>query len=92
MKKLLKAFQLSLILATATVALVDYSFAQNIRVDPNGVNVNSQGSTVVFLTFGSLRSTQVPAEGCWCGELVRPHRATASLVIPQPFSAVFQLA
>ena len=66
MKKLLKAFQLSLILATATVTLV----AQNIRVDPNGVNVNSQGSTVIYLTFGSLRSTQVPAEGCWCGELV----------------------
>ena len=41
-----------------------------IKVDPNGVNVNAQGSTVVFLTFGNLSTTQVPAEGCWCGELV----------------------
>ncbi|HZJ46304.1 MAG TPA: hypothetical protein VFD63_21175 [Pyrinomonadaceae bacterium] len=46
------------------------TFGQNIQVNPTGVNVNSQGSTVVFLTFGSLLSTQVPAEGCWCGELV----------------------
>jgi hypothetical protein len=40
-----------------------------IKVDPNGVNVNAEGSTVVFLTFGNLRPAQVPAEGCWCGEL-----------------------
>ena len=70
MKKLLKALQLSLILMTACVSLVETSHAQSIKVDPNGVNVNSQGSTVVFLTFGSLRSTQLPAEGCWCGELM----------------------
>jgi hypothetical protein len=44
--------------------------AQTIQVNPTGVNVNSQGSTVVFLTFGSLSPTHVPAEGCWCGELV----------------------
>lgn len=51
------------------------SFGQNIQVNPTGVNVNSQGSTVVFLTFGSLLSTQLPAEGCWCGDLISaaPH-------------------
>lgn len=70
MKQLLNAFLLSLVILTLSLALVERSLAQSIRVDPNGVNVNSQGSTVVFLTFGSLRSTQVPAEGCWCGELV----------------------
>lgn len=43
--------------------------AQNIRVNPDGVNVNAQGATVVFLTFGPL-TNMVPAEGCWCGELI----------------------
>ncbi len=42
---------------------------QGIKVAPNGVNVNANGSTVVLLTFGPLTS-QAPAEGCWCGELV----------------------
>ena len=37
--------------------------------DPNGVNVNSQGATTVFITFGGLRD-QVPAEAFWCGELM----------------------
>jgi hypothetical protein len=46
------------------------AMAQTIQVNPNGVNVNSQGSTVVYLTFGSLLSTHVAAEGCWCGELM----------------------
>ena len=39
-----------------------------IRRDPNGVNVNAQGATSVFITFGGL-SDQVPAEAVWCGEL-----------------------
>lgn len=42
---------------------------QGIRVSPNGVNVNANGATVVLLTFGPL-TTQAPAEGCWCGELI----------------------
>jgi hypothetical protein len=42
---------------------------QNIKVNPDGVNVNANGATVVFLTFGPLAS-RVPAEGCWCGELI----------------------
>ncbi len=44
--------------------------AQTIQVNPNGVNVNAQGSTVVFLTFGRMLPTHVPAEACWCAELV----------------------
>lgn len=48
---------------TATAAMAA------IRRDPNGVNVNSQGATTVFITFGGLVS-QVPVEAFWCGELV----------------------
>ena len=40
-----------------------------IRVNPTGVNVNTQGATTAFLTFGGLRN-QVAVEAFWCGELV----------------------
>ncbi|HEX9652248.1 MAG TPA: hypothetical protein VGA99_00925 [bacterium] len=40
-----------------------------IRVNPNGVNVNSSSSTTVFLTFGRIVN-QVPVEAFWCGELI----------------------
>jgi hypothetical protein len=43
--------------------------AAQIRVDPNGVNVNAQAPTTVFLTFGGLRD-QEPVEAFWCGELI----------------------
>lgn len=55
-------------LALAASALAAPAAAQ-IRVDPNGVNVNAQGATTVFLTFGGL-GDYVPAEALWCGELV----------------------
>jgi hypothetical protein len=60
-----KKIFLLITLCLATAAVVP----AQIKVDPNGVNVNAEGSTVVFLTFGNLRNTQVAAEGCWCGEL-----------------------
>lgn len=59
---------LTLLLAITLLACGG-SAAQTIRVNPDGVNVNSQGATVVHLTFGPL-TNRVPAEGCWCGELV----------------------
>ncbi|HVS03412.1 MAG TPA: hypothetical protein VMT16_11635 [Thermoanaerobaculia bacterium] len=43
--------------------------AAAIRRDPNGVNVNAQGATTVFITFGGLAG-QVPVEATWCGELI----------------------
>jgi hypothetical protein len=43
--------------------------AAEIRRDPVGVNVNMQGATSVFITFGGL-SNQVPVEAAWCGDLV----------------------
>ncbi|MCI0391479.1 MAG: hypothetical protein MOB07_22280 [Acidobacteria bacterium] len=43
--------------------------AQTIKVNPNGVNVNVNGATTVFLTFGPVGNFR-PAEGTWCGELI----------------------
>lgn len=43
--------------------------APEIRRDPVGVNVNMQGATSVFITFGGL-ADQVPVEAAWCGDLV----------------------
>jgi hypothetical protein len=40
-----------------------------IRVNPDGVNVNMNGTTTVFLTFGGLGTARA-AEAFWCGELV----------------------
>jgi hypothetical protein len=56
----------TLILLTSIVAV---TASAAIRRDPNGVNVNSQGATTVFITFGGLAS-QVPVEAFWCGELI----------------------
>ena len=41
-----------------------------VRVNPTGVNVNTQGATSVYLTYGGLRANVRPAEAYWCGELV----------------------
>lgn len=43
--------------------------AAQIRVHPTGVNVNSQGATTVFLTYGGLNGYR-PVEALWCGRLV----------------------
>ena len=40
-----------------------------IRVNPTGVNVDAQGSTTVFLTYGGLAGYQA-VEALWCGELI----------------------
>ena len=40
-----------------------------IKVNPSGVNVNTNGATTVFLSFGRLVN-QVPVEAFWCGELI----------------------
>lgn len=41
-----------------------------IRVNPSGVNVNSQNPTTVFLTFGPIPDGYVSAEALWCGDLI----------------------
>jgi len=39
-----------------------------VRVNPTGVNVNVQGPTTVFLTFGGLVGHEA-VEALWCGEI-----------------------
>jgi hypothetical protein len=56
------------VLSTLLLALAA-PLAAEIRRDPTGVNVNSQGATSVYITFGGLVN-QVPAESLWCGELI----------------------
>ena len=45
------------------------SVAAPIRASPSSINVNANGASVVFLTFGPLTS-QAPAEACWCGDVI----------------------
>lgn len=63
MTKLVKLLVLNTLLSSALIA-------QSIAVNPNGVNVNSQGATTVFLTFGPIPPGYSPAEAIWCGELM----------------------
>ncbi|MCG8455285.1 MAG: hypothetical protein MI919_03320 [Holophagales bacterium] len=58
----------SLTLLAGLALLVPLRLEAEIRRDPNGVNVNAQGATSVFITFGGL-DDQVPAEAFWCGAL-----------------------
>ncbi len=56
------------------LSLLIYFFAAvevhaQIKVSPDGVNVNTQAPTSAFLTFGNLNN-QIPAEATWCGDLV----------------------
>jgi len=45
------------------------AFAQGeIRVNPTNVNVYSQGSTTIFLTYGNLGNYR-PAQTTWCGDV-----------------------
>lgn len=66
MKRLLLATNCCFLLLSAGALT---SIQAQLRVHPDGVNVNANGTTVVHLTFGPL-TTQIPAEGCWCGELI----------------------
>lgn len=43
--------------------------AQQITVNPSGVNVSSHGATTVFLTYAPLKGYR-PAEACWAGEIL----------------------
>ena len=67
-------FVLASLVCTATVGA-------QIRVNPTGVNVNTQGATTVFITFGGLRN-QVPVEAFWCGSLISAAPARGSRCNP----------
>jgi hypothetical protein len=63
MKRILTAYALFVLVVAIPAP------GQDIKVNPDGVNVNASGATVVFLSFGPLINRS-PAEGCWCGELI----------------------
>lgn len=58
-----------LLFLTPLLAWMSTAAGAQIRRDPNGVNVNAQGATTVFITYGNLQG-MVPVEAEWCGELV----------------------
>lgn len=62
MRKLAASFCFILLFAPGVMA-------QTIKVNPDGVNVNTSGATTVFLTFGPVASFRA-AEATWCGELI----------------------
>jgi hypothetical protein len=68
----------------ALLAIVPCASAQ-IRVDPNGVNVNTHGATTVFLTFGGI-GDYVPVDAVWCGRLIAAAPAVGKRCDP---SAIF---
>jgi hypothetical protein len=57
------------LLVFATAVSLAPATGRAIDRHPTGVNVDSQGATSVFITFGNLVS-QRPAESEWCGELI----------------------
>lgn len=64
-----KTFLMTVLMMILLAAAASTMKAQ-IRVNPTGVNVNSQNPTSVFLTYGQIPAGYVPAEAVWCGELM----------------------
>ena len=62
--------RLSAWLVVSYAACAAGSAGAQIRVNPTGVNVNSQGATSVFLTFGGLGTVYTAVEAMWCGAIV----------------------
>jgi hypothetical protein len=58
----------ALVLLVAVMAIAPRESSAQVRVNPTGVNVNGQGATTAFLTFGGLAG-YTPAEAEWCGEI-----------------------
>lgn len=65
MKRLMIVPILLALLLTSTLA----QQTGTVKVNPTGVNINTSGATVAFLTFGGLAGKR-PAEAIWCGELI----------------------
>ncbi|MEO8035439.1 MAG: hypothetical protein ABI837_13470 [Acidobacteriota bacterium] len=60
----MKRFVLVVLVVTCTSTL-----AAQIRRDPTGVNVSTQGPTTVFISYGNVQG-KVAAEAVWCAGLV----------------------
>lgn len=69
MRRLSSRSATALLSAPLLAAAAATSAHAQIRVNPSGVNVNAQGATTVFLTFGGLAADYVPVEAFWCGAL-----------------------
>ena len=54
----------SALLSAALVVLLAPSASAQVRVNPTGVNVNMNGATTAFLTFGGLGNYR-PVEATW---------------------------
>jgi len=65
----------NIFLAFAVASLLASPLTAQVRVNPTGVNVNMNGATTAFLTFGGLGSYR-PVEAEWCGELISAAPAT----------------
>jgi hypothetical protein len=50
--------------------LAAFEISGQIKVDPATVNVNAQGASTVFLSYGSVRPDQFSVEALWCAEIV----------------------
>jgi hypothetical protein len=57
------------------------SFAQQVQVNPTGVNVNSSNPTTAFLTYGPVRNFR-PAEAMWCGAVTSAAPALGARCVP----------
>src|SRR5215468_1433544 len=60
----------ALITITICILLGPFARAQNVKVNPTGVNVNPSTGTTAFLTYGQVSGNLRPAEAIWCGELI----------------------
>src|SRR6266568_4872580 len=60
---------ISVAILFSSVVIANEGSAQ-LRVTPTAVNVNTQGATTVFLTYGGLRDDQTSSEAVWCARLI----------------------
>ncbi|MEP7272938.1 MAG: hypothetical protein ABI882_15660 [Acidobacteriota bacterium] len=60
----------TLIVISLCALIAGSAQAQNIKVNPTGVNVNPNTGTTAFLTYGQVGGKLIPAEATWCGELI----------------------
>src|SRR5437588_6965786 len=51
-------------------AMITTNVNAQLRVTPTAVNVNTQGATTVFLSYGGLRDDQASTEAVWCARLI----------------------
>ncbi len=64
-----------------TFTLVSICAYGQIKVDPHWVNVNANGATTVFLTFGGVAG-YVSGESVWCGEIMNAAPDIGSRPVP----------